>query len=99
MADSERLEKLGFKEQLNGTSGVRVLIPPLCPVPAGPFIMGTKIDSDTPYFERFPDPEQFPEHEVTLPAYALGRRTDLSVGQLLGSRANQCLGGEVRRRA
>jgi formylglycine-generating enzyme required for sulfatase activity len=67
MADSERLAKLGFKEQLNSTSGVRVFIPPLCPVPAGPFIMGTKMDSETPY------PEQFPEHEVTLPAYALGR--------------------------
>ena len=53
--------------------GVEVILPPLCIVPAGPFLMGTDTARDAvTEKERWTKPET-PQHSVTLPTYKIAR--------------------------
>lgn len=67
MTDSERLETLGFTPHVHPTGDVAWLVPPLCTIPAGPFLMGTDIQFDPRVTV------QFHQHEVSLPTYEIGR--------------------------
>jgi formylglycine-generating enzyme required for sulfatase activity len=67
MIDREQLQALGFTPRVHSTSDVAWLVPPLCTIPAGPFMMGTDFRSD-PGFTA-----QLPKHEVSLPTYEIGR--------------------------
>jgi formylglycine-generating enzyme required for sulfatase activity len=61
-----RLADLGFVGTV--VSGVEVILPPLCDVPAGPFLMGSYPSQDSQAF----DDEKL-QHWVTLAAYQLAR--------------------------
>jgi formylglycine-generating enzyme required for sulfatase activity len=54
----KRLADLGFEGRNVG--GVEVIVPPLCDVPAGEFLMGG-------------DPDPWPQHQVPLAAYQIAR--------------------------
>jgi formylglycine-generating enzyme required for sulfatase activity len=62
----KRLADLGFVGTV--VNGVEVILPPLCDVPAGAFLMGSdpKQDPDAFYDEK-------PQHSVTLATYQLAR--------------------------
>src|SRR5579875_749568 len=62
----KRLADLGFAGQV--INGMEVITPPLCNVPAGPFLMG----SDKRHDKDARDDEQ-PQHTVTLAAYQIAR--------------------------
>ncbi|HEX6800134.1 MAG TPA: SUMF1/EgtB/PvdO family nonheme iron enzyme [Ktedonobacterales bacterium] len=68
----ERLERLGFEAHTakDPTTGKEVtyLSPPLCPVPAGPFLMGSDPRQDS----QAHDDEQ-PEITVELPSYLIAK--------------------------
>jgi len=65
-AFTTRLASLGYEiAVLNGTG---VILPPLCDVPAGPFLMG----SDSVHDEQAYDEEK-PQHWMTLPAFRIAR--------------------------
>ncbi|MFI5274665.1 MAG: SUMF1/EgtB/PvdO family nonheme iron enzyme, partial [Ktedonobacterales bacterium] len=59
-----RLAQLGFAA--HNLAGVKLIVPPLCPVAAGPFLMGSdpRRDSQAQANEQ-------PQHEVTLAAFAI----------------------------
>jgi formylglycine-generating enzyme required for sulfatase activity len=59
-----RLAELGFQGQV--TRDVEVIVPPICIVPAGPFLMGSD-----PRRRKLADPNELPLHTVTLPSYAI----------------------------
>ncbi len=61
-----RLAQLGFTA--HEMKDVQFILPPLCPVPAGPFLMGSdqKQDNDAPDWEQ-------PQHSVALPQYQIAR--------------------------
>lgn len=61
-----RLAQLGFQGRVR--HGVEVILPPVCKVAAGPFLMG----SDPTYDRRALGFEQ-PQYTVTLPAYDIAR--------------------------
>jgi formylglycine-generating enzyme required for sulfatase activity len=61
-----RLSHLGFQGCV--IRNVEVILPPLCTVLAGPFLMG----SDTTHDNEALEDEQ-PQHTVTLPAFEIGR--------------------------
>lgn len=61
-----RLADLGFTAHVK--DGVAYILPPLCPVLAGPFLIGSDKHRDPQAF----DDEQ-PQHTVTLPAYQIAR--------------------------
>lgn len=71
MTDNERLQALGFTPRVHPTTDVAWLIPPLCTIPAGPFVMGTDVQLNPSI--TAPVPAQFPSHEVSLPTYVIGR--------------------------
>jgi formylglycine-generating enzyme required for sulfatase activity len=60
------LARLGFAGR--NLAGTAVVLPPVCPVPAGPFLMGSdpKQDSQAYDFEQ-------PQQQVSLAAFAIGR--------------------------
>jgi formylglycine-generating enzyme required for sulfatase activity len=60
-----RLASLGYHIAL--LNGDEVILPPLCDVPAGPFLMGSDPAKDKDAL----DDEQ-PQHTVTLPAFQIG---------------------------
>ena len=60
------LRRLGFTVRVY--RGVSVILPPLCDVPAGPFLMGSDKSKD---LEAFND--ELPQHTVTLDTYAIAR--------------------------
>lgn len=61
-----RLASLGFNpRKLNG---VEVITPPLCAIPAGPFLMGSDKRRDSQA-----DSDEQPQHTVTLAAYKIAR--------------------------
>jgi formylglycine-generating enzyme required for sulfatase activity len=62
----QRLANLGFTA--HSDKGVDYILPPICTVPAGPFLMG----SDPKQDEGAWDNEQ-PQHTVTLPTYDIAR--------------------------
>jgi formylglycine-generating enzyme required for sulfatase activity len=61
-----RLAELGYEVRLFG--GAQVILPPLCEVPAGEFLMGSDPRQDTEADDR----EQ-PQHRVALAAYQIAR--------------------------
>lgn len=67
MTDGERLQTLGFTAHLPSSTDAAWLVPPLCTIPAGPFLMGTNYPVDP----RFTP--QYPPHEVWLPTYEIGQ--------------------------
>jgi formylglycine-generating enzyme required for sulfatase activity len=63
---SPRLANLGYHITL--LNGAEVILPPLCDVPAGPFLMG----SDPAKDKDAQDDEQ-PQHTLTLAAFQIAR--------------------------
>jgi formylglycine-generating enzyme required for sulfatase activity len=61
-----RLADLSF--QAKTVHGSEVIIPPLCEVSAGPFLMGSE-----PRRDRRAERDERPQHIVTLPAYHIAR--------------------------
>lgn len=62
----DRFEQLGF--QLHASSGVQFVIPPMCDVPPGPFLMGSD-----PTIDKRAEFHEEPQHSVTLTAFQIGR--------------------------
>ncbi len=62
----KRLASLGYRLLI--VDGVTVVIPPLCAVPAGPFLMGS-CPEDDPHAR----PDELPQHSVDLPAFEIMR--------------------------
>ena len=62
----EQLADLGFTA--HSDKGVEYILPPLCRVPAGPFLMGSDPKRDKMVIES-----ERPQHTVTLPAYEIAR--------------------------
>ena len=60
------LSLLGYKAQ--DFDGARVVIPPLCHVPAGAFLMGSDEARD-----RHAQPDELPQHEISLPEFRIAR--------------------------
>ncbi len=63
-----RLASLGYEAQV--INGVEVILPPMCSVPAGEFLMGHGCATTRPD-DRAANQE--PEHRVTLPDFAVAR--------------------------
>lgn len=61
-----RLTELGFT--VRSDHGVAVIVPPLCRVPAGPFLMGSNPKRDAGAYI-----DEQPQQTVTLPTYELAR--------------------------
>lgn len=61
------LRELGFRVEV-GTGGGEVLVPPVCEIPAGEFVMGSEPNGDGDAFW-----DEHPQHRVSLPTYAIGR--------------------------
>jgi formylglycine-generating enzyme required for sulfatase activity len=60
-----RLAELGFR--VDFLNGAEVILPPLCDVPAGPFLMGSD-----PHKDKAADKSERPQQWVTLGAFAIG---------------------------
>jgi len=61
-----RLASLGYQARV--INGVEVILPPLCYVPAGEFLMGSD-----PKTDKWAGDNEEPQHWVTLPAYQIAR--------------------------
>jgi formylglycine-generating enzyme required for sulfatase activity len=61
-----RLANLGYRVAVQG--GAEVILPPLCAVPAGRFLMGTDPNKDKAALK-----EEHPQHWVTLGAFEIGK--------------------------
>ena len=61
-----RLAQLGFIAQI--LRGQEVIVPPLCYVPAGPFLIGSDPTQDRAAYDR-----EKPQRRVTLPAFQIAR--------------------------
>jgi formylglycine-generating enzyme required for sulfatase activity len=61
-----RLAQLGYEAHVLG--GVEVILPPLCDVPAGAFLMGSD-----PARDKQSEARERPQHEVTLAAFGIAR--------------------------
>jgi formylglycine-generating enzyme required for sulfatase activity len=64
----EALQQLGFQLQYHRSSQIPYLLPPLCTIAAGAFLMG----SDPTVDERA-QPEECPQHSVWLPTYSIAK--------------------------
>jgi formylglycine-generating enzyme required for sulfatase activity len=64
--DPERLTALGFVAAKR--EGMAYLVPPLCVVPAGEFLMGSDRRQDSQAFDG-----ELPQHRVTLPTFQIAR--------------------------
>lgn len=62
-----RLANLGFTAHV-GPDGIEYILPPLCHVPAGDFLMGSNPNQDPAAA-----PDEQPQHSVKLAAYQIGR--------------------------
>lgn len=62
----QSLQFLGFAERVTGNG--TVIIPPVCNVPAGDFLMGSDPARDT-----FAQPDEMPQHQVNIPGFHIGR--------------------------
>jgi formylglycine-generating enzyme required for sulfatase activity len=62
----ERLASLGYQAHI--LSGVEVILPPLCDVPEGEFIMGSD-----PVRDRNAQDEEKPHHRLSLPTFQIAR--------------------------
>jgi formylglycine-generating enzyme required for sulfatase activity len=61
-----RLAELGYRVAF--LNGAEVILPPLCDVPAGPFLMGSD-----PATDKDAEVNEQPQHWVTLGAYQIGK--------------------------
>jgi formylglycine-generating enzyme required for sulfatase activity len=61
-----RLRELGFTA--HNVNGVEYILPPLCAIPIGDFLMGSDPNQDAGAYT-----DELPLHKVRLPAYAIGR--------------------------
>lgn len=61
-----RLADLGFNAHKTGTT--EYILPPLCEVPAGPFLMGSDPKRDKQVYG-----DELPQHSVTLSTFAIAR--------------------------
>lgn len=61
-----RLAQLGFQGRV--IRGVEVILPPVCLVPAGPFLMGSDPERDPLATQHF-GTRELPQHTVVLPAF------------------------------
>jgi formylglycine-generating enzyme required for sulfatase activity len=64
----EVLRQLGFQLQFHRSSQIPYLLPPLCTIPAGAFLMGSN-----PAVDEQAQPEECPQHAVWLPTYHIGK--------------------------
>jgi formylglycine-generating enzyme required for sulfatase activity len=64
----EALRQLGFQLQYHRSSQIPYLLPPLCIIPAGTFLMGSD-----PAVDEHAQPEEYPQHSVWLPTYSIGK--------------------------
>ena len=62
----ERLKDLGFTRR--NTDNGEIMLPPVCRVPAGDFLMGTD-----PRHDKIGDDDEQPQHHVTLPGYYIAK--------------------------
>jgi toxoflavin biosynthesis protein ToxD len=60
-----RLDELGFR--IAFLNGMEVILPPLCDVPAGPFLMGSDTRTDAQAWD-----DESPQHSLTLAAFQIG---------------------------
>lgn len=65
---SEILQQLGFQLQYHLPEQIPYLLPPLCPIPVGAFLMGSD-----PATDEHTQPEECPQHTVWLPTYHIGK--------------------------
>jgi formylglycine-generating enzyme required for sulfatase activity len=63
----EVLRQLGFQLQYHPSEQIPFLLPPLCTIPAGAFLMGSD-----PAVDEQAQPEECPQHSVWLPTYSIG---------------------------
>src|SRR5690242_12684843 len=68
MSRAELLRELGYALHSHLSASAPILIPPLCIVPAGPFLMGSD-----PARDHEAQAEELPQHIVTLPTYRIAR--------------------------
>jgi len=61
-----RLVELGYR--VTFLNGAEVILPPLCDVPAGPFLMGSD-----PTTDKHAQPDEQPQHWVTQGAFQIGK--------------------------
>ncbi len=61
-----QLAQLGFGARV--MNGVEVIVPPVCDVPSGAFLMGSD-----PQVDAEADADEQPQHAVTLAAFQIGR--------------------------
>ena len=64
----DSLRQLGFELHINSTGQVPYLLPPLCTIPTGAFLMGSD-----PSVDRLAAPEECPQHAVWLSTYQIGK--------------------------
>lgn len=62
------LQQLGFQLQYHRSLQIPYLLPPLCLIPAGTFLMGSN-----PVVDEQAQPEESPQHTVWLPTYRIGK--------------------------
>jgi formylglycine-generating enzyme required for sulfatase activity len=67
----QRLADLGFTAHSN--KGIQYILPPLCLVPAGPFLMGSDPKRDPVAAKESWTDREKPQHTVTLPACEIAR--------------------------
>jgi formylglycine-generating enzyme required for sulfatase activity len=65
-----RLAQLGLQGSV--IRGVEVILPPVCLVPAGPFLMGSDPERDPLAAQHF-GARELPQHTVVLPAFEVAR--------------------------
>ncbi len=64
----ELLQQLGFKLQYHPFERIPYLLPPLCTIPEGDFLMGSN-----PIVDEQAKPDEYPQHSVWLPTYRIGK--------------------------
>jgi formylglycine-generating enzyme required for sulfatase activity len=64
----EALQQIGFQLHSHPSEQIPYLLPPLCTIPAGDFLMGSD-----PTVDEYAQPEECPQHSVWLPTYSIGK--------------------------
>jgi formylglycine-generating enzyme required for sulfatase activity len=64
----EALQQLGFQLHFYSSEQIPYLLPPLCLIPAGTFLMGSD-----PAVDVYTQPEECPQHSVWLSSYSIGK--------------------------
>jgi formylglycine-generating enzyme required for sulfatase activity len=64
----ELLQLLGFELRYHPLERIPYLLPPLCTIPEGVFLMGSD-----PIVDKQAKPDEYPQHSVWLPTYCIGK--------------------------